>query len=141
MSMPTVLVVDDDPAINKLVQTQLGLLGFQALSCDSIASAKRSLTSQPAFAFVLSDINMPGGSGLELASWINKEHHGLPMYLMTGQSIDSMKEALKENNVLDVLFKPFQIRDLIAMLATRFEHILTPPLYPANQVNQVNQVA
>lgn len=137
MSMPTVLVVDDDPAINKLVQTQLGLLGFQTLSCDSIANAKRSLAAQPQFAFVLSDINMPGGSGIELASWINKEHQGLPMYLMTGQSTDSIGGALSENNVLDVLFKPFQIRDLIAMLARRFDHILTPPLYPVNQVNQV----
>lgn len=137
MSMPTVLVVDDDSAINKLVQTQLGLLGFQALSCDSIASAKRSFATQPQFAFVLSDINMPGGSGLELASWVNKEHHGLPMYLMTGQSIDSIGEELHKNNVLDVLFKPFQIRDLITMLNPRFDHILTPPLYPANQVNQV----
>lgn len=137
MTTPKVLVVDDDPAINKLVQTQLGLLGFQSLTCDSIANATQALATQSHFEFVLSDINMPGGSGLELAAWVKEHRQGLPMYLMTGQPIEAIGTALSDNNVVDVLFKPFQIRDLIAMLATRFDHILTPPLYPANQVNQV----
>lgn len=130
------LVIDDNRAINKLVKTQLGLLGFQAITCDNIETAKRLLTQRSAFEFILSDINMPGGSGLELAEWIQLSEHDLPLYLMTAQAFNLSTDRLRQLNIHDVLLKPFQIGDLAAMLATDFDDVLAMPPFPNTEVGR-----
>lgn len=132
MTTSKVLVVDDDRSISKLVQIQLDLLGLEAVACDNIATAKQLLAAQT-FKFVLSDINMPGGSGVELAQWVHQTHSRLPFYLMTGQAMDVSPAALRDCNVLDVLHKPFHISDLVTMITAQLDQTFAPLSIPSSQ--------
>jgi len=64
----TILVVDDDCAISKLVKLFLELEGYTVLTADNAESAMK-LYSEPqaAVALLLTDVEMPNASGLELA--------------------------------------------------------------------------
>ena len=61
-----VLVVDDEEAIRMLLARMLGAHGYECATAASAAEGRELLSAQP-FALVLSDVNMPGESGLDFA--------------------------------------------------------------------------
>ena len=65
-SSPTrILIVDDEPNISRLVSQLLTVKGYDSRVCDSGAQALAAIAAEE-FALVISDINMPGMSGIEL---------------------------------------------------------------------------
>jgi len=93
--MPTVLVVDDAAVDRKLVG---GLLAKGGLSVQFAASGEEALERLPAVSpgVVVTDLVMPGMSGLELVSRLVASHPGIPVILMTGKgSEDTAVKALK----------------------------------------------
>ena len=64
MTTPTVLVVDDEPAIRDMICTALELAGFQCLTADN-AQAAHALVIDEKPGIVLLDWMMPGTSGLD----------------------------------------------------------------------------
>ena len=93
--MPTVLVVDDAAVDRKLVG---GLLAKGGLSVQFAASGEEALERLPAVSpgIVVTDLVMPGMSGLELVSRLVASHPEIPVILMTGKgSEDTAVKALK----------------------------------------------
>src|SRR5262245_53758649 len=94
--MPTVLVVDDSAVDRKLVG---GLLSKgKGLEVEFAASGEEALQrlSESAPAAIVTDLVMPGLSGLELVARVVAEHPDIPVILMTGKgSEDTAVKALK----------------------------------------------
>ena len=114
-----ILVVDDEPSGGDLVAAFLSREGYQSLVCthpqEVLASFEKSRLS---LAFV--DINLPGMSGLELASKLKEIDPRIEIVFMTGYgTFDNAVEAIKIG-AYDYLPKPFGLNELNLCL-WRFE--------------------
>jgi len=107
-----ILVVEDDPSVAAMVTGMLEELGLTVRRAENVDAAVAAIQAgRPDY--VLSDIVMPGKSGLDLASYVRDHHPGLPVVLMTGFTKDTAK---KRELGCPVLRKPFTIEELAAVL-------------------------
>jgi DNA-binding NtrC family response regulator len=110
---PTVLVVDDEQQICLLVQRALVRFSFRTLLASRLAEAVDLVAQNADIAAVLSDIRMPGGTGIDLLSHLKKQRPDLPVVLMTGfAEKDQYREAM-QLGAFEYLIKPFEICDLV----------------------------
>src|SRR5574337_1570842 len=102
-----VLLVDDEPAIPKLLDAQLSQHGFQCFTAAGGHEALALMTER-AFDIVISDLNMPAMSGLQLLQEIRNRHTESAFLIVTGvNDITTGIEAMKLG-ADDYLVKPFQ---------------------------------
>jgi len=106
-----VLVVDDEISICEIVCAYLGKNGytvFQALSAEKAIE----IIKEKEIDLVLSDIKMPGMSGVELLKWVKEFNSFLPVIITTGfPTLDTAVEALKLG-AYDYLTKPFHLEEI-----------------------------
>lgn len=112
---PRVLLVDDEPAIRHMLQRALGKAG---ISTEEASNGREALDllANASFDVVVTDLNMPGQSGLEFLRAIRKKDLDMPVIVMTGNpSIDSSASAL-EHGAFRYLVKPVlpaTLRDVV----------------------------
>lgn len=106
--MNSILVVDDEPDILELFQFEFESAGFEVHTAGSVTAATEIL-SKIDVEIVLSDVRMPGGSGLELLEWVrtNKPPATIVM-LMTGYSDISLEKAYSLG-AHGLFFKPLDL--------------------------------
>lgn len=110
--MPSVLVVDDEPAILRMIQLQLGIDGFEVVSAGSGEEAVAAFEAKEPTVVVL-DVVMPGMGGLEVLSWI-RQRSAVPILLLTGMSDNEHKVAGLDSGADDYITKPFSPDELSA---------------------------
>lgn len=112
MSKANILIVDDDTIILDSLCEFLTLEGYDTIGANSLAKAKEKLDKQ-SFALVISDVNMPDGSGFELLDIIRENFPQTVSLLITGYgTIESAVEAIKKG-AYDYLTKPIIDDDLL----------------------------
>jgi putative two-component system response regulator len=113
MAMPAqILVVDDEPPVLDMVTMILSANGFPSLSCCAPQKVMTILRQEKIDA-VLTDINMPEMSGLELLEKIHLRHPEIPVILMTGcAELDMTVDAIHKGT-FDFIMKPFNPVQLI----------------------------
>ena len=77
-----VLVVDDDKAMCELIETSLNMKEFVTTWCQSAKEANE-LLHQKEFDVVLTDVKMPGTTGLQLCQQISSSRPDIPVIVMT----------------------------------------------------------
>ncbi len=103
-----ILVVDDDPAVREILTALLTDAGYHVEATESPEEALR-LISEGGFQLVLSDIVMPGMSGLTLLRRIRLGNPDIPVILLTAHpEIELSVEALKYG-AQDFIIKPFNM--------------------------------
>lgn len=114
MSATRILVVEDDPAVGKVVCSMLERAGYTATLVGSAQEMLQTLSQGP-FDMLLSDIHLPDDVALDFLETLDGHPHGkLPTVLITGApSIETAVKALR-HGVVDYLRKPIQTNDLIA---------------------------
>jgi FixJ family two-component response regulator len=107
-----VIVVDDDASMRRALRTQLQVLGFNVLVCQS---AEELLASEfPADdACLLLDVWMPGMNGIELCRSLDAAGRRLPTILMSGLEDEKTRQIMREAEAIARLFKPFEEKQLI----------------------------
>ncbi len=109
-SRARVVVVDDDRLIRELVRDTL-VDTAEVECCHSAEAALAALAREPAD-LVVSDLEMPGLSGLDLLEEVRRAHPGTDFVVLTGRSsVDSAVAALRMG-AADYLTKPIQPREL-----------------------------
>jgi DNA-binding NtrC family response regulator len=105
--MADILVVDDDDVIR---DTLCELLSLQ-YSCQTADTAEEALAKLEAQSFdvVLTDISMPGLSGMELLSRVLKLYPGTPVIVISGLSDQEQAQSLISLGAADYLLKPFRL--------------------------------
>jgi two-component system cell cycle sensor histidine kinase/response regulator CckA len=108
----TILVVEDDPAIRKLVETILGDGGFEILGADSAKEAIQVEASFPrTIHLLLSDVMMPDMGGPDLAAKLKLRRPEMRVMLMSGYADGAM---LVLNHGWHFIRKPFLPAALLA---------------------------
>jgi DNA-binding NtrC family response regulator len=106
-----ILIVDDDPIIADSLAEYITSLGFDVSTAFNASEALAALTAAEndggrPFACVISDVALPGASGIELLRRIARQHFGTVVIMLTGYgTIESAVEALRLGAV-DYLTKP-----------------------------------
>lgn len=109
--MARVLVVEDDIVNGKFVQACLERAGFHVEFADGPEKAVEKYTAAP-FDLVLTDLHMPGMSGLELVEKLQHTHPQVTAMMLTGEEdVGTVVSALKLG-VMDYLVKPAQEEEL-----------------------------
>jgi putative two-component system response regulator len=115
-----ILVIDDEDVIRMLVVEILESTGYDVTSAES---AERALTllEKADFDLVVSDVIMPGLSGLELLEAVRARRASLPVVLVTGAgTYDTLSQALMRG-AAGLVTKPFAHSDLQAAVADALE--------------------
>lgn len=109
-----VLVVDDDPDVQALLDDYLSEQGYQVVAADSAAAARLALDAG-APGVVLLDVGLPGEDGLSLARYIRERFDiGIIMISGAGDTVDRIVGL--EVGADDYVAKPFDPRELRARL-------------------------
>lgn len=127
----TVLVVDDDEMLLGALAQWLTLSGFKTLTAANADAGVTLLKAHPVDA-VLTDVRMPGRSGMDLLRTLRDSSPDLPVVLLTGHGdVPLAVEALKLG-AFDFLTKPHDPERLIATLRNACtQHVLTRRLHAA----------
>jgi len=116
----SVLVVDDDSAMREMLVSLLEDHGFQARPAASAEEAVEKVR-ETEFDAVVSDIRMPGKTGLDLLGELREIRPEMPVVLMTAfGSIDSAVEAMRAG-AFDYIIKPFKRDEVLVVLERAFE--------------------
>jgi two-component system C4-dicarboxylate transport response regulator DctD len=116
----SVIVVDDEMPIRQAVEQWLSLSGFDV---QVFSRAEDCLARIPEHfpGVVLSDVRMPGMSGLELLSQLQKRDADLPIILLTGHGDVPMAVDAMRDGAYDFLEKPFTPETLLGSLRRALE--------------------
>ncbi len=106
------LLVDDDPNTLASLSRAFRLAGHEATVCDNAARAAELLRSE-SFDLILSDVVMPGRSGLELLEDLKKTGVKTPIILISGQANIEMAVKATKLGALDFLEKPLSTDKLL----------------------------
>jgi DNA-binding response OmpR family regulator len=112
--MNTIVVIDDEAALRRLIATTLTAQGFEVKQAEN-GEAGIALCVASAPSLVLSDIKMPGLSGFDVLSRLRAEPAtaAIPVILMTGAGDAADLRRGMELGADDYLLKPFGLRDLV----------------------------
>src|SRR2546429_2417884 len=110
---PRILIVDDDPAQRSLLDSFLKSQGFDTVPVAAGEKALEALRGAE-FNMMISDVRMPGISGLETLRQARKEHTVLPVLLVTAYAdIREAVGAMRDGGV-NYLAKPIDLDELLA---------------------------
>jgi DNA-binding NtrC family response regulator len=111
----TILIVDDDVAVRKVLAALLAQEGF---SCECVGSGREALSCLEArpFEAMLTDLRMPDMDGLALLREAGKRWPSIPVILLTAHgSVPTAVEAMK-SGAADFMLKPFDKDELVFVL-------------------------
>jgi CheY-like chemotaxis protein len=104
----TVLVVDDDPAVLDVIVGMLEDLGCQVISAQNGPDALDQLRQNPDISILITDINMPGMDGHELAELASRVRPELKVLQLSGRE--------PRRGGLPMIRKPFSFEELAEVM-------------------------
>lgn len=109
--MPTILIIEDEAKMRRLLELNLGEDGFKTVSAGDAETGLKLLHSEPIH-LVLTDLKLPGMSGLQLLQNAKQENPSLPVIVITAfGSVETAVEAMKAG-ASDYVLKPFSLAEI-----------------------------
>jgi CheY-like chemotaxis protein len=119
-------VVDDEPDVEALFRQQFrrdiksGRFLMEFASSAPAALVRAAELRDPTLILILSDINMPGMSGLEMLPKVRAERPDVPVIMITAGDAETRRKAI-ERGAMDLLTKPIDFALLRHEIDTRLE--------------------
>jgi DNA-binding NtrC family response regulator len=108
---PTLLIVDDEPHIRRVLQAAFDKENFLTLVAEDAEGALRTISERPVNV-VLTDVTMPGKSGYELLREIGELKKELPVVIMTAYgTIPAAVQAIRDG-AFEFVTKPFDLESI-----------------------------
>lgn len=118
----TLLVVDDEADLREIVSSELEFMGANVFQAENVSRAK-SIIDREKIDLIVSDIRMPGGTGVDLLNHIKSKSIDVPpIILITGFADITVEDAFNQGAEA-LLSKPFKLEELI-QIATK---LTAPP--------------
>ncbi len=117
-----ILAVDDTPSTLEMLQRNLMSQGYQVFTAPGVAAAIRMFESTPVD-LVITDLKMPGASGMDLVRHIRENFKDMEVMMITGYpTIEGAVTAVK-SGAEDFLAKPFTDEELFSAVQRAFEKL------------------
>ena len=114
-----VLIVDDEDQIRTLLARLLSRHGYECDAAESAAEARRML-KETSYGLVLSDVNMPGESGLDFTREVLAQYRDTAVVMVTGLDDHSYAAVATEHGAYGYILKPFKPNELIINVGNAF---------------------
>jgi FixJ family two-component response regulator len=111
-AIPTVIVIDDDPAIRESVGSLLRSVGLQAMLLASVNEFLKAGRPDGPTCLVL-DVRLPGRSGLDFQRELAAANIHLPIIFITGYGDIPMSVTAMKGGAIEFLTKPFRDQELL----------------------------
>ncbi len=138
----SILLVDDEPMVLKMLQTFLDTQGYQVICAPGGHEALAIIEQQGhGIDLLITDIRMPDMNGIRLLEAARQLLPGLPVLLMTGYTdFDLVVEGLKQH-AFDLLFKPIDFDQLTWCISKALAFLMTQRLEQQYRARLEEQVA
>src|SRR5579864_2034931 len=118
--MATILIVEDEPRMRRLLEISLSEDGHIVRIAPDAEAGLKSLAREPADV-VVTDLKLPGMSGLEFLQEARRMNSGIPVIVMTAYgSVETAVEAMKAG-ASDYVLKPFTIAEMKLVIAKELD--------------------
>jgi FixJ family two-component response regulator len=118
---PIVIIVDDDSLVREGVAALLRSVGLQTKQFASISELLKWKLPETPSCLVL-DVRLPGLSGLDFQSELNRANIHIPIVFMTGHADVPMSVRAMKGGAFDFLSKPFRDQDMVDTVQAAIEH-------------------
>ncbi len=125
MNAGTILIVDDEPQIRRVLRTTLSAQGYEVLDARSGEEALERVREEH-IDLVLLDLNMPGMGGLAACREIRSKSD-VAIMMLTVRSDEADKVAALDAGADDYITKPFSIPELLARIRAAMRRLPVPP--------------
>lgn len=115
-----ILIVDDEPAVIDVLTQHLRREGFDCAVRSSAPDAISLLRTEN-FDAIISDLRMPGGSGIELLDYVRRQRPQTAFILLTGETDVETGVSAMKRGASDYVTKPFQLATVTRCLAQSLE--------------------
>ena len=129
MTLPTVLVADDDRSIRTVLTQALGRSGYQVRSTSNAATLWRWVEDGEGD-LVITDVVMPDENGLDLLPRIKRLRPELRVVVMSAQSTLLTAVKAAQRGAFEYLPKPFDLKELLAVVARALTVPSSEPVAP-----------
>ena len=119
----TILVIDDEPPIRKLLRMGLSTQGYAILEAGSAAAAQAVL-GRDRVDLVILDLGLPDMRGHDLLRAIRADHPDLPVVVLSSRDDEGGKVEALDLGADDYVTKPFGMAELLARLRAALRHQL-----------------
>ena len=120
---PVVLVIEDDPSSRDVLATFVASLGYEVLQAPDGEAALAHIETRSDIALVLSDVRMPGMSGIEVLKTLRVKRPWTKIVLITGDT-GSIDEVLASHAI--AVLKPYDFDILGRVIADALGRSTTP---------------
>ena len=117
----TVWIVDDDRSIRWVLEKALQQEGLTTVSFENADSVMQRLSRQQPDV-IISDIRMPGSSGLDLLAKLREQYPRLPVIIMTAHSDLDSAVASYQGGAFEYLPKPFDVDEAVSLVKRALQH-------------------
>lgn len=119
-AVPTVVVIDDDLSVRRSLDRLLDSAGYTVVACSS-AHEFLALEDLERPACLVTDVRMPGMTGLDLLETIRVRGRDLPMILSSGDGDAATSAQARAGGAVRFLLKPFDSDELLAAVREAIE--------------------
>ncbi|NTU96289.1 MAG: response regulator, partial [Chlorobiaceae bacterium] len=114
---PAVLLVEDEPEILKVIRALLESRGFEVLPADTAEQAEAIFMDHgKRIGLIITDVMLPGRSGVELVRTLRKENPELKYMFMSGYGFDAFSHSEEFGGNVNFIAKPFGIKEFMNMV-------------------------
>ena len=111
--METILIVDDEKNYLLVLKELLGEEGYEVVTAQS-ASEALDIFQEMELDLVITDMRMPGKSGMELLQKMRFDFPGIPVIVATGVADTNVAAECAQLGVVDFIIKPFDLQAVTA---------------------------
>jgi two-component system, OmpR family, KDP operon response regulator KdpE len=120
-----VLVVDDEPQIQRFLRPALEAVDFEVETAETVAAAKR-LAATRAPALIVLDLGLPDGDGKDVIETV-RAFSAVPIIVLSARDGETEKIAALDAGADDYIEKPFGIGELLARIRVALRHTDSAP--------------
>jgi len=117
-----ILVIEDDPDINKLVSMNLKDMNYEVDSCDQ-GGRGYQMALKGAYDLILLDVMLPEMDGLEICRRLRAADKNTPILMLTAKDSEADRVVGLEMGADDYLTKPFSVRELQARVKAMLRRV------------------
>src|SRR3954452_25097931 len=125
MSRQTILVVDDEAPMRKLLSGNLKASGYDVRAAADGTEALKLIEEHP-FDLLLLDVNMPGPNGLQVLEAIRRSAE-IPILMLSGRSRERDTVEALDLGADDYVSKPFGVAELLARVKALLRRVTSGP--------------
>jgi two-component system KDP operon response regulator KdpE len=119
---PRILVIDDEPAIRKLLRMGLGTEGYQVVEAENGTQANDAIASKPDL--IVLDLGLPDIQGLDLLRDLRAQGDAVPVVILSSRADEAGIVQALDLGADDYLTKPFGMNEMLARIRAALRHRL-----------------